>query len=85
MPGFAWIVIAMAVGLLIMWAWEMWLRNHRAEGSMERGVTDEDVAVLRRNMPIYNRMPVDLQQQVQNLTLRFIEHKKFVPCGNLDG
>ncbi len=84
MPGFAWIIIAMAVGLLLLWAWEMWRRNTRTAQSMELGVTDEDVDILRRNMPIYNRMPIDLQQQVQNLTLRFIEHKKFVPCGNLE-
>lgn len=74
----------MGVGLILVWARELWQRQSRTVRSQETGVTDAEADILRRNVPIYQRLPVDLQKQLQNLSKRFIEHKKFVPCGDME-
>ena len=83
MPGFGWYIVAMAIGLFVVWAVELYRRKTHTVKSQSRGVSNEWVRIIEENVPIYRRMPVDLQEQFQTLTLRFIEHKKFVPCGDL--
>jgi Mlc titration factor MtfA (ptsG expression regulator) len=39
--------------------------------------------ILRENIPVYSRMPVDLQLQLKRLIRQFLHQKKFVACGGL--
>jgi Mlc titration factor MtfA (ptsG expression regulator) len=42
------------------------------------------IAILRRNIPIYARMPAALQDQLHKLIQQFLHQKKFVGCEGLD-
>lgn len=42
------------------------------------------LAVLERNIPIYARMPPDLQTQLQRLVIQFFHRKKFIGCAGLE-
>jgi Mlc titration factor MtfA (ptsG expression regulator) len=42
------------------------------------------IAILRRNIPIYARMPAALQEQLHKLIQQFLHQKKFVGCEGLD-
>lgn len=78
-----WYIIVMAVALVIVWAVERYRRKHKTLGSQVLGMPETWEEILQKNVPIYRKMPVDLQAEVQELTMRFIEHKKFVACGGL--
>ena len=41
-------------------------------------------AILSRNIPLYTRMPVPLQQQLHRLVQQFLHQKKFVGCEGFD-
>jgi MtfA peptidase len=84
MPGLTWYVIFFAVCLLIVWAVYEFRRKNHLLRSQVRGVPDHWIDLIQRNVPLYQKMPVDLQAHFQEMTMRFVEHKKFVPCGGLD-
>lgn len=41
-------------------------------------------ATLERYLPVYRRMPPDLQQQLQRLVRQFLHEKKFIGCEGLE-
>lgn len=41
------------------------------------------LAILRSNIPVYERMPSHLQQQVQRLVIQFLHQKKIIGCAGL--
>jgi Mlc titration factor MtfA (ptsG expression regulator) len=41
-------------------------------------------ATLERYMPVYRRMPAELQQQLQRLVRQFLHEKKFIGCEGLE-
>ncbi|WP_348696067.1 M90 family metallopeptidase [Duganella fentianensis] len=41
-------------------------------------------ATLERYLPVYRRMPPDLQQQLQRLIRQFLHEKKFIGCEGLE-
>jgi Mlc titration factor MtfA (ptsG expression regulator) len=41
------------------------------------------LAILERKVPVYARMPLDLQRQLQRLVIRFLHQKKIVGCAGL--
>lgn len=42
------------------------------------------INIVRRQMPVYERMPTRLQQQLQNLIKRFLARKTFIGCAGLE-
>ena len=44
----------------------------------------EAEAILQRTIPVYRRMPADLQQQLRRLVVQFLHQKKFVGCAGLE-
>ncbi len=84
MPGYFWLFIPIIFSLILVWAVREWRLTHHTVKSQTRGVSDAWVDILTQNVPLYAHMPVDLQQMDQSITLRFLEHKKLVPCGGID-
>ena len=41
-------------------------------------------AILRRNIPVYQRMAPALQGQLQRMVVQFLHQKKFVGCAGLE-
>lgn len=84
MPGFGWYIVAMLVGLFLTWAVHEYRLKFKKVRSQTYGFDKPWVKFLDNNIPLYKKMPVDLQAEFQLKTLRFLEHKSFVPCGGLD-
>lgn len=40
--------------------------------------------ILRKNVPLYNRMPVDLRERMQDAVLNFVDGKRWKHCGGLE-
>jgi len=52
--------------------------------ALKRPLPPASLQVLRRNIAVYDRMPAELQQQLQRLVLQFLHQKKFVGCAGLE-
>ena len=52
--------------------------------ALKRPLPPESLQVLRRNIAVYDRMPAELQQQLQRLVLQFLHQKKFIGCAGLE-
>ena len=79
MDAFAWItliaVAALAAG---------WLPRWRLARRLAQAMPEHQLAILRRNVPLYARMPRPLQEQLQRLVTQFLLQKKFVGCEGLE-
>jgi len=51
---------------------------------LDRPLPAEAEAVLRRNIPVYQRMSPDLRQQLRRMVVQFLHQKKFVGCEGLE-
>jgi len=61
----------------------VWIPKFRLKRAIQSDFSDRFVAVLEKNIPIYPRIPVELQQQLQRLIKQFLHQKKFYGCGGL--
>ncbi|MFZ6747822.1 zinc-dependent peptidase [Undibacterium sp. Ren11W] len=59
----------------------VFLPAYRLRRAIGRAFPSDFVKILRRNLPAYSRMPVDLQLQLKRLIKQFLHQKKFVGCG----
>lgn len=67
----------------------LWLARRKARVQRLRQLADQTLDpglldMLRRHMPLYNRMPPDLQQRLQGLVNVFINDKAFFGSGGLE-
>jgi Mlc titration factor MtfA (ptsG expression regulator) len=51
--------------------------------ALKRPLPESAQAILRRNIPVYQRMAPALQTQLQRMVLQFLHQKKFVGCAGL--
>ncbi len=79
MQALIWITaIAVAIALALMapgWRLKRALRQPMPAGF---------IAILKRNIPIYQNMPAQLQGQLHQLVQQFLHQKKFVGCEGLE-
>ena len=75
-------LIWIAVTALII-ALPLWLPGWRLKRALKRPLPASALAILNRNIPIYTRMPPELQAQLQRLVAQFLYQKKFVGCDGL--
>lgn len=71
-------ILAAAIGLAF------WMPRFRLRRAIEARFPDRFVSILERNLPVYSRMPVDLQQQLQRLIKQFLHQKRFLGCDGLE-
>ncbi|AIY41064.1 protein of unknown function DUF980 [Collimonas arenae] len=62
----------------------VWIPKFRLKRAMQSRFPDRFVVILTKNIPIYSRMPSDLQLQLQQLMKQFLHQKKFYGCGGLE-
>jgi Mlc titration factor MtfA (ptsG expression regulator) len=55
----------------------------RLQRVLAKPLPPEAELILQRNIPVYRRMPADLQQQLRKLVVQFLHQKKFVGCAGL--
>lgn len=66
--------------LVAAWFYPRW----RLRRALARPMPAERQAILERNLPVYRRMPAELQAQLRRLVTQFLHQKKFVPCGGME-
>ena len=71
------LLLALGIGLLF------WLPKYRVRRALARPFPRPYAKILRRNMPLYSRLPADLQLQLKRLIQQFLLQKKFVGCAGL--
>ncbi|MES2127962.1 MAG: M90 family metallopeptidase [Pseudomonadota bacterium] len=79
MEALTWITLIAATAIAALW-----LPRWRLARRLAQPMPDDQLAILRRNLPLYARMPRALQEQVQRLVTQFLLQKKFVGCEGLD-
>ena len=60
-----------------------WLPGLRLRRALARPFPRRYAKILQRNVPLYSRLPADLQLQLKRLILQFLLQKKFVGCDGL--
>jgi Mlc titration factor MtfA (ptsG expression regulator) len=78
MTALIWIL---ATALLI--AVPLYLPRWRLRRALARPLPPSALAILEKNIPIYSRMPADLQGQLRGLVTQFLHEKTFVGCDGL--
>lgn len=71
-------VAVAAVGVVVGWRV---MRGRRRRRLMTMAMGAEQEAILQKNLPLYRRLPVELQRQLQGLVHIFLAEKRFVGCG----
>lgn len=82
--GFNWYVIGMVAFLVACYLYSHLKRRRGMTRVQIRAFPDEWLPFLEANVPLYKKMPMDLREDYQNKVWRFLEQKRFVPCGDLD-
>jgi Mlc titration factor MtfA (ptsG expression regulator) len=62
----------------------LYLPRWRLRRAMAQPLPPAALAILQRNLPVYERMAPELQQQLQDLIKQFLHQKKFVGCEGLE-
>ncbi|MRW94229.1 hypothetical protein GJ699_30070 [Duganella sp. FT80W] len=79
MEALIWIVLT-ALVIALPFLYPRW----RLRRLLARPLAPEAEAILQRNIPVYRRMPAELQQQLRRMVQQFLHQKKFVGCEGLE-
>ncbi|HEY1044302.1 MAG TPA: M90 family metallopeptidase [Telluria sp.] len=74
------VAAAIALALCAAWFYPRW----RLRRVLAQPMAPEREAILVRNLPVYGRMPAELQAQLRRLVTQFLHQKKFVGCAGLE-
>lgn len=73
--------LALIIGLLIA---RRIRRNNRRAKLRAQPLADGSKQMIRKNVPLYNRLPEPLKEQLHGLVNVFIAEKRFEGCGGLE-
>ena len=77
-------LICVAVAWFAFWMWSQpWRARRRRAALAARPFPSAWRKVLRNRLPLYRRMPADLQRQLRALIQAFIAEKAFIGCRGL--
>jgi len=68
------------VGIALRYAW----RVRRRDRLRRRPLSRAWLAIVESNLPVYRKMPADLQAQIQGLMQVFLDEKRFLGAGGLE-
>lgn len=77
-------IAVLAAFMVAAWALQ---RARRAAGTLHNrhfALPNGWLEILRKNVPLYNRMPVDLRERMQDAVLNFVDGKRWKHCGGLE-
>lgn len=69
--------IVITVGLIA------WLPDVLLKRALQKPFPGHYSKILRKNIPVYSRMPAELQLQLKRLIKQFLYQKKFIACDDL--
>lgn len=77
-------IIAAAVGFTGWLMIRRILRNRRRRRLMGESIPAARQQLIAKNLPLYNRLPDTLRQQLHGLVNVFLDEKRFIACGGLE-
>lgn len=77
-------IIVLMLVLLIGGALLFWLPKYRVRRAISNPFPRHYSKILHRNMPVFSKLPADLQLQLKRLIQQFLLQKKFVGCDGLE-
>jgi Mlc titration factor MtfA (ptsG expression regulator) len=79
MEALLWLTLA-----ALVFSAPFWYPRWTLMRALARPLPPSALAILERNLPVYQRMAPALQQQLQRLIVQFLHQKKFVGCDELE-
>jgi MtfA peptidase len=77
-------MIVLLLVMLIGGALLFWLPKYRVQRARANPFPRHYARILRRNVPVFSKLPTDLQLQLKRLIQQFLLQKKFVGCNGLE-
>jgi Mlc titration factor MtfA (ptsG expression regulator) len=78
------IIVGIALATFVTWRLRRRLRAQRFRRLSSMSLDAELLELLRRHMPLYERLPAELQRQLQGLVNVFLNTKNFYGSGGLE-
>lgn len=78
------IVISVLLAALAFWLYRRQARAKRLQQLANQALDPDLVELMRQHMPLYARLPPNLQQRLQGLVNVFINDKSFFGSGGLE-
>lgn len=73
------IVASLGCGVLAYWFWQRWRYRQFVLGPFPQNW----LSTVEKRLPIYKKLPEDLQKELQQHIKHFLFHKRFVGCAGL--
>lgn len=67
----------------LCWVGYRSFRQNRRRRLFSQPTPDHQIEILKNNVPLYSRLPLDLQQELHGLVNVFLDEKQFVAYGDL--
>lgn len=77
-------VIVLMLVVLIVAGLLFWLPKYRVRRALAHPFPRHYAKILRRNVPVFAKLPTDLQLQLKRLIQQFLLQKKFVGCDGME-
>lgn len=77
-------MIVLLLVMLIGGALLLWLPEYRVRRALAHPFPRHYARILRRNVPVFSKLPTDLQLQLKRLIQQFLLQKKFVGCDGME-
>ena len=74
------LMVTIIIGAIAAFAWP----RYRLQRAVEEPFPEAWRKTLRKNFPVFRRMPTDLQLQLKNRIKQFIHEKEFIPCDGFE-
>lgn len=78
--------LLMAIVILVLGVWITWgiLVARRRRRLLSTTFPDKWLTIIKRNLPVYSRLPENLKKQLRGLINVFLTEKSFEGCGGLE-
>ena len=78
------VIAVLLLGFLLWWAGRWLYFRHFGRKLLSAPLPEEAIAVLRRRVPLYNRLPAEQQLEMQGCINRFLFSMAFVGCDGFE-
>jgi Mlc titration factor MtfA (ptsG expression regulator) len=78
------VIVGMASAVVVIWLLRQWLRARRFRHLANEPLDPRLLELLQRHMPLYERLPAELQRRLQGLVNVFLNDKNFFGSGGLE-
>jgi len=79
-----WMIFVAVLAIGAVWANHRYRRTQRRNERFHASFPQSWLLILEKNVPLYQRLPAHLKEELQGLIQVFVDEKHFVGCGGLE-